>query len=61
MKENWIEEIKRNDEMTMLDRYFPGHGIFSEREFSEKLAIVQIADQLSRFYGKGKKIFVYSH
>ena len=24
MIENWIEGIKRNDEMTMLDRYFPG-------------------------------------
>ena len=23
MIENWIEGIKRNDEMTMLDRYFP--------------------------------------
>ncbi|MBQ6598142.1 MAG: hypothetical protein IJH79_11375, partial [Lentisphaeria bacterium] len=24
MNEKWIEEIKRNDEMTMLDRHFPG-------------------------------------
>ena len=24
MNEKWIEEIKHNDEMTMLDRYFPG-------------------------------------
>ena len=24
MNEKWLEEIKRNDEMTMLDRYFPG-------------------------------------
>ena len=24
MIENWMEGIKRNDEMTMLDRYFPG-------------------------------------
>ena len=55
MNENWIEGIKRNDEMTMLDRYFPGHGVFCEREFSEKLALCQIADQLSRFCGKDEK------
>ena len=24
MNDKWIEEIKRNDEMTILDRYFPG-------------------------------------
>ena len=24
MNEKWLEEIKRNDEMRMLDRYFPG-------------------------------------
>ena len=24
MNEKWLEEIKRNDEMTMLDRHFPG-------------------------------------
>ena len=24
MNEKWIEEIKRNDEMPMLNQYFPG-------------------------------------
>ena len=24
MNEKWIEGIKRNDEMPMLDQYFPG-------------------------------------
>lgn len=24
MNEKWIEGIRRNDEMPMLDRYFPG-------------------------------------
>ena len=26
MNEKWMEEIKHNDEMTMLDRYFPGQS-----------------------------------
>ena len=42
MIENWMEGIKRNDEMTMLDRYFPGKSCGNtecERQYVQILKI----------------------
>ena len=38
MNEKWIEEIKRNDEMTMLDRYFPRESAASGCSEKARLA-----------------------
>ena len=47
MNENWIEEIKRNDEMTMLDRYFPGKSCGNVECEQHCIGFCKIAEKMA--------------
>ena len=46
MNEKWIEEIKRNDEMTMLDRYFPGKSCGNTECEQHCIELCKIAERM---------------
>ena len=46
MIENWIEGIKRNDEMTMLDRYFPGKSCGNTECERHCIELCKIAERM---------------
>ena len=46
MNEKWIEEIKRNDEMTMLDRYFPGKSCGNTECEQHCIELCKIAERI---------------
>ena len=46
MSEKWIEEIKRNDEMAMLDRYFPGESCGNTECERHCIELCKIAERM---------------
>ncbi|MBO4648595.1 MAG: hypothetical protein J5806_10610 [Lentisphaeria bacterium] len=46
MNVNWIEEIKRNDEMTILDRYFPGKSCGNTECEQHCIELCKIAERM---------------
>ena len=46
MKENWMEEIKRNDGMTMLNRYFPGKSCGDPECENHCIELCRIAERI---------------
>ena len=46
MNEKWMEEIRHNDEMTMLDRYFPGKSCGNVECEQHCIELCKIAEKM---------------